>query len=689
MAVKKIILAVAKLLCAIASADIALADQQAFDSRREQQLRSRDFDIEHYRIALTLDEETQSFDGETAISFSSSVDGFNTLTLDAESFKVSSVTDDKGKTLDFTQGGGALVISLDRALARNEAATLVIAYGATSIGTDKDVGLDFRGKTGTNPQLINSLNWPDGARYWLPSFDHPGDWATHETIVTVKEAYRVLANGSLVSNIADPSSGLRTVHWSQTRPQPTYLYSFAAGPYNVLADRHGDLPLHYWVYPGDEAVARQAFARTPELIAFFEDLYGIDFPWVKYDQIIVPGIDGGAESTSATLLGRRVIQYEREGDKGASDWLLAHEIAHQWWGNLIGYRDWTHAWLAESFATHGEYLFILDDLGADEGALYFLEYKNSYLKEAHDEFIRPVITHRWDKPNDMFDRHSYEKGGIVLNMFRDLVGADTFKEILNSFLTTHAYSNVTTDDFFETVRQVTGKDYGWFFDQWLLSPGHPALDVSYIWDKRRELLTMRVEQTQDASAGVPVFRLPIKVGITTRAGKRVESVWLTKKTDTFQFKVDEQPLMVRFDEGDVLLKEWTLKKPVSELLYQLDRDRVTGRIWAAGELQDHLGDSAVRSALSNSAVHDESWAVRQKAIQVLGTTQSEASRDLLKARVLQDGDIRVRVAAIEMLGEFQDPELKPFFLEAAEIPSPRDAVRRAALDVLSAHEAEQ
>lgn len=688
MAVKKTILTAAKLLCAMASADIALADQQAFDSRREQQLRTHDFDIKHYRIALTLDEETQSFDGETAISFSSSVDEFSTLTLDAESFKVSSVTDDKGKTLGFTQGGGALVISLDRALTRGEAATLVIAYRATSIGTDKNVGLDFRGKTETIPQLINSLNWPDGARYWFPSFDHPGDWATHETIVTVKDEYRVVANGSLVSDIVHSSSGLRTVHWSQTRPQPTYLYSFAAGPYSVLADKHGDLPLHYWVYPGDEAVARQAFARTSELIAFFEDLYGTNFPWVKYDQIIVPGIDGGAESTSATLLGRRVIQYEREGDKGASDWLLAHEIAHQWWGNLIGYRDWTHAWLAESFATHGEYLFILDDLGADEGALYFLEYKNSYLKEAQDEYIRPVVTHMWDKPNDMFDQHSYEKGGIVLNMFQDLVGEDTFKKILNSFLATHAYSNVTTVDFFETVRQVTGKDYSWFFDQWLLSPGHPVLDVSYIWDKRRELLTMKVEQTQDTSAGVPVFRLPIKIGITTRAGKQVESVWLTKKTHTFKFQVGEQPLMVRFDEGDVLLKEWTLKKPVSELLYQLDRDGVTGRIWAAGELQDHLGNSAVRSALTNSAVHDESWAVREKAIQLLGTIQSEASRDLLKARVLQDGDIRVRVAAIEMLGEFQDPELKPFFLEAAEIPSPRNAVRRAALDVLSAHEAE-
>ena len=175
----------------------------------------------------------------------------------------------------------------------------------------------------------------------------------------------------------------------------------------------------------------------PEIIAYYENLYGREFPWEKYDQIIVPGIGGGAESTSATLLGGRVIQLERDGDKGASDWLLAHEIAHQWWGDMIGYRDWTHAWMAESFATHGEYLFILDDDGADEGALYLLEYKNSYLKEAREQFIRPIVTNKWDKPNDMFDRHGYEKGGVVLNMFRDLVGtADMFDEILNRFLAT-------------------------------------------------------------------------------------------------------------------------------------------------------------------------------------------------------------------------------------------------------------
>ncbi len=680
------------LLIVMACVDIVFSDQQVFDSRSEQQLRSHDFDVKHYRIALSLEEETQSFEGETVISFASLVDEFSTLTLDTETFKVSSVMDDEGKALDFTQGGGALVVSLDQALNKNETAILTVAYSATNIGTDKIVGLDFRGKTDTNPQLVNSLNWPDGARYWFPSFDHPGDWATHETIITVKDRYRVVANGSLVSESVDPGSGLRTVHWSQTRPQPTYLYSFAIGPYSVLEDKHGDLPLHYWVYPGDEAVAKMAFARTPEIIAFYEDLYETKFPWVKYDQIIVPGIGGGAESTSATLLGRRVIQYEREGDRGASDWLLAHEIAHQWWGDLIGFRDWTHNWLSESFATDGEYLFILDDLGADEGALYLLEYKNSYLEQARDDFIRPVVTNKWDKPNDMFDRHAYEKGGVVLNMLRDLVGEDVFTEILRTFLAKHGYGNATSTDFFENVRRVTGEDYGWFFDQWILSPGHPVLDVSYTWDEQREMLAMTVIQTQDTSTGVPVFRLPISVGITTRAGKNVESVWLTEKSQTFKFNVAERPLMVHFDEGDVLLKEWTLIKPVAELLYQLDHDGMIGRIWAAAALQAHLDDVLVQSALTTAALYDDFWAVRQKAIQVLGTVQDEATVNLLKARVMQDGDRRVRVAALSALDSFQDPELESFFLEATEIPSPRNAVReaaQAALDALAEREAEQ
>jgi aminopeptidase N len=456
----------------------ANADQEEPQLRREQQLRPHDFDVMHYRIALTLDERTKSFEGETAITFSSKIDGLDDLTLDAESFTVHSVTR-HGMPLAFTLDDGGLEVSLEREMAAGEEATLVIGYSVTNIDVDSarfgmdpsyDLGFNFNSGSETNPPIIFSLNFPEGARHWIPSFDHPSDWATHETIVTLRKDYGVVASGALISDTVDPETGRRTVHWSQTKPQPTYLYVMVAGTHSVLENEHGDLPLHYRVYPGDEADARLSFASTPGMVAFFEDLYGVEYPWAKYGQIVIPGIGGGAESTSATLISEWTIKSAVELLDETPDALIAHELAHQWWGDMVGYRDWKHVWLSESFATHAEYLYALHDLGADEAALTLYQQKAAYFREAETRFIRPIVTDKWNRPNDMFDRHTYEKGGVVLNMFRELVGDEAFSEVLRTFLESHAYSNATTADFLDTVWRVTGKDYSWFFEQWLMKP---------------------------------------------------------------------------------------------------------------------------------------------------------------------------------------------------------------------------
>ena len=178
--------------------DTAIADQQEFQARREQQLRPHDYDVQHYRIELSLDEPTKSFDGETAITFSSTINGLSKLTLDAESFTVHSVTH-QGAPLAFTHLDGSLEIALGRALAMGEEATLVIGYGVTNIDVDSasfgmdanyDLGFNFKPESPTNPQLIFTLNFPEGARHWFPSFDHPSDWATHETIISTRNDYQ-------------------------------------------------------------------------------------------------------------------------------------------------------------------------------------------------------------------------------------------------------------------------------------------------------------------------------------------------------------------------------------------------------------------------------------------------------------------------------------------------------------------
>ena len=600
---------------------IATADQEEFELRREQQLRPHDFDVKHYRIALSLDEADKSFDGETTIRFSSTVDGLSHVSLDAESFTVQSVATE-GALLAFTHNEGSLDVTLDSALDTGDEATLSIQYSVTDmnvdsakygIGANYDLGFNFKPKSPTNPQIIFTLNFPEGARHWFPSFDHPSDWATHETVITVKDDYRVVANGALINDTVDPETSRRTTHWSQTKPQPTYLYVMVAGNHSVLEDSYGDLPLHYWVYPGDEADARLSFAPTPRMVGIFEDFYGTEFPWVKYDQIVIPGIGGGAESTSATVISEWTIKSAAELEVETPNALIAHELAHQWWGDMVGYKDWEHMWLSESFATHAEYLYAVHDLGADEAAMYLDEQKAAYLEEANTKFIRPIVTNKWNYPNEMFDRHTYEKGGVVLNMFRELVGEVEFGNILNTFLETYAYRNATTTDFFDVVQRVTGEDYNWFFDQWLLRPGHPVLDISHVWDSRQKMLSITVKQMQDRELGTPIFRLPVKIGITTGAGKTIESVWIDKEQQTFEFDVSDKPLMVHFDEGDVLLKEWTFDKSTDELLYQLKHDQVIGRLWAVGELKKRIDDPVVRSALVKASDGDPLSAVREKA----------------------------------------------------------------------------
>ena len=222
----------AGVLCALMTPfllEVAIADQEEFQSRREQQLRAHDFDVQHYRIELSLDEPTKSFDGETAITISATMNGLEELALDAESFAVDTVKH-QGAPLAFTQEEGKLEITLDHALAVGEEATLVIGYSVTNINVDStkygmganyDLGFNFKPESPTNPQIIFTLNFPEGARHWFPSFDHPSDWATHETIVELRKDYGVVANGALISDTVDPETGLRTVHWSQTKPQPT------------------------------------------------------------------------------------------------------------------------------------------------------------------------------------------------------------------------------------------------------------------------------------------------------------------------------------------------------------------------------------------------------------------------------------------------------------------------------------
>ncbi|GJL95084.1 MAG: peptidase [Hyphococcus sp.] len=701
----------------------AVAQKINVYERPVQAERTHDFDVLHYQIKLQLEETTKSFEGETIVTLRALRDEFDEVILDAETFVVESVKTKSGAPLPFQHSGGKLNITLNTPRDVGDIIDIKIAYRAVNVDVDGaafglsasyDLGLDFKAATEDNPQLINTLSWPEGARHWFPSYDHPSDRATQETIVTAPLHYNVISNGRLVSVTENADGATKTTHWKQEKNHPTYVFVMAAGPYVEVKDSYGDLPTSYWVYPDAVEIAPIAFAETSSSLQFFEEFYGVEYPWVKYDQITIPGITGGAESTSATVVGDNIIREPHSYDDFPSAWLVAHEGAHQWWGDLITYRDWTHNWLAESFATYSEYRYSKHALGDDEGAVNLLGKKNAYLKEAREKYQRPIVFDRWEFAGDNFDRHGYEKGATVVNMLEGIVGEEKFHKILKAFLTRYAFKSAVTEDFITIAEEVAEQDLRWFFDQWLFSPGHPVFDVSYDWDEASERIALTIAQTQDTHLKTPIFKVPVKIGITTDAGVEIHELWIGEKRQTFVLSTEKKPLLVRFDVGDVLLKEWTFEKETEELVFQLEHDNSIGRAWAAAELAGKSSSPMIGAVLAKTAKDDQFWAVRKAAIEALRASEGvyppalymdiaqtdkhsrvraaavtalsgsndKASVTLFKNLYKQDQSYLVQAAALKALGATGNPKWKALIRVAGQRKSPRNVLKKAADEAL-------
>lgn len=667
--------------------------------------RSRDYDAKHYRIALTFDLDKKYFEGENQITLTPLRDDFKECLLDAEELVVDAVTNSENMPLQFTQTDKLIIVHLSKAYEYGETVTFTVKYHAT----DPKVGLFFDEESPTNPIMVSTVSWPDRARHWFPSYDFPHDKVTNEMIITVKNKYKVLSNGKLVSVKEDKKNGTKTYHWSQELPHSTYLFMLAIGPFAVIEDSLGSLPVTYWVYEKDVEDAKWIFKKTPHMIDYFNRLFGYEYPWAKYAQVTSPRMGGGAENTTATVLGQGVIHDKRAEQDFSWEKIIAHEVAHQWWGDLITLRTWSQTWLNESFGTYSDYLYTRHDKGEDEGAYDLLRKKNRYLQEAHTRYIRPIVFDRYNRPQDNFDSHTYPKGAAVLHMLRFVMGDKPFFRTLKHFLHKHEFQAVDTHDFMTAIKDVTGQNLDWYFEQFIFKPGHPFFKISYIWDEQNQKINLKIVQTQDTSQGIPIYTIPVIIGITTPEKKISEKVWIKHKEQAFEFSVDKKPLLVRFDEGNYLLKEWTFKKNLEELLYQLKNDDVIGRSWVASELAEFQDDPLAMRGLKDRAQNDEFWAVRRSAIETLGTLKKKEHLSLFKEKC-EDKNSKVRVAALEILGNYEEPELVflfkkqfkeddsylaqaealraigkcgdrshlSFLKEAVKMESPRNVIKRAA-----------
>ena len=495
----------------------------------------------------------------------------------------------------------------------------------------------------------------EGNRHWIPVYDHPSDKLTSELIITIDSAYAVASNGILQQERLN-EDGTRTFHYAQTDPHTSYLIAFAADRYeavrqSVTLANGRRLPTTYWVLPERVQDVERTLGRTPAMLTFYEELLGVRYPWPKYDQIFVRDFMwGGMENTGATILTDRTLIDERAALDYDPDNLVAHELVHQWFGNLITAQHWSEVWLQEAFAMQLAAMWLEHDRGREHYLLHMLRRADPYFREARD-YLRPIVWSRWVSPLDMFDRHTYDKGGWVLHMLRAQVGDELYAAILQQQLREHAYGSVTTPDFQQVVEDVTNRSWDRFFDQWVHQAGHPVVDVTYSHDASSGKLRVVLRQTQEYDLVPRAFSFPLTLEIQTLGGAARHEVMITEREHDFTFDVAMPPRYVLPDPDFNLLAEFHVQQPASAWVSQLRQAlEPVSRQLAARALAAYVDQPALLVGLRGAFEVEQSPDVRAEIIRTVAQLPDDASKERVLLSATNDDDADVREAAVRALG---------------------------------------
>ena len=613
--------------------------------------RDRVVDIKHIKLEVALDFAARRIAGTATHTLAAILDGLTQLEFDAAEMEVGAVRVG-GEPHSFDHSDDKLRIRLERALKAGDEVEVAIDYSAKPRR-----GLYFIGPDSGYPDKPLEA-WTQGededSRYWFPCYDYPNDRVTSEVIATVPETYTAVSNGELLSNNLNRAEHTRTFRWRHDVPHSSYLMSLAAGEFVEIRDAASSTPVTYYVRAGREEDARRAFGNTPRMIQFFEKANGVPYPYAKYAQVAVADfIFGGMENTSATTQTADTLHDARAHLDFSSDPLVAHELAHQWWGDLLTCRDWSHAWLNEGFATYFEALWCEEDKGADEFAWNLRQDRMAIIDEDSRSYRRPVVTNKYRAPIELFDRHLYEKGSLVLHMLRRTVGDELFFKSLNLYCTRHRGHNVITQDLQRAFEDATGRNLDFFFDQWVYKEGHPELEISSGYDDKQKLASVTIKQTHKTSDATPVFRFPVTIALMDADGNEVRhQVEIKEKDNIFHLPAESAPKAVRVDPGFDVLKTFKHKRGHEALEKVLKHaPEAIGRAEAARELGREGSPQAV-AALREALLNDKFWGVQADAAAALGTVRTSDAREaLIEGLALPNP--KARRAAARALGEFR------------------------------------
>jgi len=618
---------------------------------------ARVVDVKHIALDLDVDLQKRSVNGKATIDFTPLRTELSVLELDAVELDVQSVTitTPDGKTVDAdweTTDSHLQVMFDDGRLVprRGESWRVTIQYAARN----PKAGLYFFGPSKDEPNVpftVWSQGEPRGSRYWFPCVDEPNEKQTTELIATVAAGNEVLSNGVLQSKTDAGSNGRRRFHWKQNQEHTAYLVTLVVGDFVIEQETWRGKPVTYYVPKDRAADIKRTFARTGRMLEFFSEKFGIEYPWDQYAQVVVEQfIWGGMENTSATTLYDRVMHDERAMLDSTPDWLIAHELGHQWWGDLVTCRDWSHLWLNEGFATYSEVLWAEHDLGRDERDWHLLD----DLRAARSGTTQtlPVVDLRYRHPGSMFDSRVYPKGAWLLHMLRSRLGDEDFFRGLARYGTVYSYQAAETTDLRQVFERLYGVSLERFFYDFAERPGHPELLVESEWLPKDKLLRVKVAQTQKAEPYHIPLKLEVVVDQSPGAAPTLIEREMTEREFTLFIPVNRHPEQVRVDPDFTLLATINEKKSDNLWKNQLSS---AGSLYERIRAAEHFGDTktdASRETLIKALNSDAFYGVRVEAAKALGRLKGDLSRDALITGLSQESPY-VREACASSLARFE------------------------------------
>jgi aminopeptidase N len=624
--------------------------------------------VEHIFLDLALDIPNQSYQGTCTIRLNPIRSGIDQLTLDAVNLQIQAVKVGEVEQ-KFDYDGEQLYVQLEPASEAGQPIELAITYSVQS----PQRGLYFIAPDKHYPNKPTQV-WTQGededSRFWFPCFDYPGQLATSEIRVQVPKPYMAISNGELIST--EEAGDYKIYHWSQQEVHPTYLMTLAVGDFAELRDEWQSktiaktVPCLYYVEKGREQEARISMGKTPTMVEFLSQKYGYPYPYPKYAQVCVDDfIFGGMENTSTTLLTDRCLLDERAAlDNRGTESLVVHELAHQWFGDLVVIKHWSHAWLKEGMASYSEVMWTEQEYGVDDAAYYRLSEARNYFAEDSSRYRRPIVTHVYREAIELYDRHLYEKGACVYHMIRAELGEDLFWKAIATFVNDNAHKTVETVDLLRAIDKATGRNLLFLFDQYVFRGGHPDYKVAYSWDNDSNLAKVTVTQTQAKDGNGSrneLFDLKIPIGFgyasteLDRPSLKTFTVRIHDREQSFYFPLEQKPDFISFDVGNHTLKTVALEYPLPELKAQLQHDPdPLSRIYAAEALTKKGGLEVVK-VLTEALESDPFWGVRVEVAKNLAEIKLDQVFVGL-ATGLQDKDARVRRAVVEALAQLKTRE---------------------------------